>query len=358
MVTDLHATLTKTLSAHLPLSKRRVETMVLLLVGMLSARTVNLSHIASERGASVKIASTYRRLQRFFQHVSLGEDWAVRLIVALLGIQPSWVLCLDRTNWRIGSHDVNILMLALVTRRHRIPLLWTLIDHRGNSTTAQRIALMNRYLALFEVSSIRMLLADREFIGAEWFRYLNENNIPFTIRLKANMVVVTDEGQRVKLSDLLRTVRGPRTFNVGLPGGKGVALLPIGIAAKRIKEGELLIVATNKDLHRALARYRERWSIETLFGEAKTRGLNLEDTRIKNPKKLGLLLGIVALAMAWASITASKIIGNGKQPKKAHGYAAKSWFRTGFDALRNAFRSTPETILAPWLSIRRSKGLG
>ena len=59
MATDLHATLAKTLSSHLTLSKSRIETMVLLLIGMLSARTVNLGHIASERGSSVKHASTY-----------------------------------------------------------------------------------------------------------------------------------------------------------------------------------------------------------------------------------------------------------------------------------------------------------
>jgi hypothetical protein len=31
------------------------------------------------------VASTYRRSQRFFQPVRLGDDWAVPLIVALVG---------------------------------------------------------------------------------------------------------------------------------------------------------------------------------------------------------------------------------------------------------------------------------
>ena len=99
----------------------------------------------------------------------------------------------------------------------------------------------------------------------------------------------------------------------------------------------------------ALTRYRNRWSIETLFAEAKTRGLNLEDTRIKNAKKLALLLSIVAIAMAWSSVTASTLIGNRPRTKKAHGYAAKAWFRTGFDAIRNALRSNAKPIIAPWL---------
>lgn len=32
------------------------------------------------------------------------------------------------------------------------------------------------------------------------------------------------------------------------------------------------------DVRQALNDYRKRWAIECLFGDAKTRGLNLEDT--------------------------------------------------------------------------------
>lgn len=67
MVTKLSAALTEKLSPHIDLSKSRLETLALLITGMIGVRTVNLSHIASERGAPVKIASTYRRLQRFFR---------------------------------------------------------------------------------------------------------------------------------------------------------------------------------------------------------------------------------------------------------------------------------------------------
>ncbi len=43
---------------------------------------------------------------------------------------------------------------------------------------------MRRYLALFGAGSVRALLADRESIGAEWLEFLNDNNVPFVIRLR------------------------------------------------------------------------------------------------------------------------------------------------------------------------------
>ena len=114
----------------------------MLLLGMIGARKVNLTHIATERPPRALVASTYRPLQRFFQHVTLPENWTVGLLTALIGNPGSWYLCLDRTNWKIGQTDVNVLVLAVVTARFRVPLMWTLLDHSGNSTTAQRIALI------------------------------------------------------------------------------------------------------------------------------------------------------------------------------------------------------------------------
>ena len=93
---NLHALadLQKTLTPHVPLGKSRLETLCILLLGMIGARTVNLTHIATERPSRALIASTYRRLQRFFQHVTLPEDWTVGLVTALIGNPGSWYLCL------------------------------------------------------------------------------------------------------------------------------------------------------------------------------------------------------------------------------------------------------------------------
>jgi hypothetical protein len=152
------ATLREALCPHLGLSKDRAETLALIVVAMVSARTVNLSHLAAERLGSALVASTYRRLQRFFQYVRLGPDWAAPIAAELSGLWGSWYLALDRTQWRIGTREVNFLVLAAVTRRFRVPLLWTVIPGRGNSSRRQRIALMRRYLirSLAERDSFRL----------------------------------------------------------------------------------------------------------------------------------------------------------------------------------------------------------
>ena len=43
-------------------------------------------------------------------------------------------LALDRTQWKLGTRDVNIPMLAVVTRRSRVPLIWSVLDNNGRAT--------------------------------------------------------------------------------------------------------------------------------------------------------------------------------------------------------------------------------
>jgi len=340
------ADLQKTLTPHVPLGKSRLETLCMILLGMISARMVNLTHITSERPSRVMVASTYRRLQCFFQYVRLPEDWSVGIVISLLGNPRPWHLCLDRTNWKIGNADVNVLVLAVITTKFRVPLMWTLLPHSGNSTTAQRIELMKRYLAHCDASTVRVLLADREFIGQEWFAFLVEKKIPFAIRMKEDQIVRAN-GRDLNFRSLLSRCRGVRGFTAVLPGRAGHPDLELHFGARRIKGGELLVVASPYPATGAqiLRQYKKRWLIECLFADSKTRGLNLEDTRLTLASKLSLLIAITAVAIALVCRAAAQFMGRKYPARKKHGYCAKSWFRTGFDEVRRWMRSSPETPL-------------
>ena len=99
------------------------------------------------------------------------------------------------------------------------------------------------------------------------------------------------------------------------------------------------------------ARSLEPVALGASLGDTKTRGLNLEDTRLQIATKLSLLRAIVARAIAWANKTASTLIGRQKLKRKTHGYHAKSWFRTGFGEVRRLLRSDPRAAIEPWSRI-------
>ncbi|MBX3568397.1 MAG: transposase [Rhizobiaceae bacterium] len=134
-----------------------------------------------------------------------------------------------------------------------------------------------------------------------------------------------------------------------LNGAQGATCEQVSLVAKRLASGEWLIIATNRpDPMQALNDYRKRWGIECLFGDAKTRGLNIEDTHITNPEKLASLLVVLMLAITWAYRCATTTMSIKAIPRKRHGRRQKSWFRIGLDALRNWIVNAPQAAANAW----------
>nr|MBA2703358.1 transposase [Blastocatellia bacterium] len=89
--------------------------------------------------------------------------------------------------------------------------------------------------------------------------------------------------------------------------------------------------------HYALARYRQRWTIETMFSSLKTKGFNLEDTHLTNTDKLSTLLAVLGLAVALSVKTGVAAAQRRPIPIKKHGRRAWSLFALGLSALRKIF---------------------
>jgi len=199
-------------------------------------------------------------------------------------------------------------------------------------------------VGMIGAGSIGMLLADREFAGADWLNWLNDNDTPFTIRLAQNRLIIRPYGREVKLTTMVTLPRKGR-YRMGTLEGMD---RPLHFSARLPRGGEWVIVVTNRAGHDALQTYRKRWAIEQLFANCKTRGLNLEDTRLTDPAKLHLPTALIVLAVAWSVRAARTLPGNTAPPRKAHGYLAQSYFRTGITFLRNRLGADRPDTLIEW----------
>ena len=109
------------------------------------------------------------------------------------------------------------------------------------------------------------------------------------------------------------------------------------VAVCRKAGGDNAIVISSEQSGRILLEYGERWQIETLFGNLKTRGFRLEDTHLTDSQRVGKLLSLLTLAACWARLSGEFESAETPIKIKNHGRAEKSIFRLGFDTLRNCF---------------------
>jgi len=319
----------------LPLNRARLSCLSLVILALIQEKSVNLVNLSLAFQGKTKPESSYRRLKRFFAEVRLDQLQVARLVLGFLP-PPPYTLCLDRTNWQFGRLDINILVIAIAHRGTAFPVVWTLLDKPGNSSCAERIELLKRCLALMKAEDITFLLADREFIGENWFHYLDKRRVPFAIRIRKD-----------SLCDSLCSVSALFSH---LPSGELKLLnqsyrihgCNVRLAGMKLSAHDYAIIATNRPPAQAFLAYQRRWDVEMLFSDLKTTGFDLESTHLAYAK-LDTLFALLAIAFAWAHHVGEWLHDTRRKPlrRKSHLRREKSFFRHGLDHLRHLLKNLP-----------------
>lgn len=316
-----------------------------MLIGLIKVRSINLTKIANAYPSSAEPDSRYRRMQRFIHDYPINFDVVAGFMMKLFNfLNERFYLTLDRTNWQWGEMNINILVLALVYKGAAIPIYWLVLNKKGNSATRERIALMKRFTQQFGKENIIAALADREFIGGTWFKWLKSEGIQFHIRVKKDAKVPNSQGQMVQAHVLFRFLKVGEQLIIR--DARKVTDVEVFLSALRLEDGSLLILASSELIEKPLEAYAKRWEIETLFSCLKGHGFNLEDTRITKLIRIKRLLVVVVIAFAWAHRIGEWRHENVKpiRIKKTLKRPAKSIFRYGLDWLQDKLQNAVDSL--------------
>ena len=265
----------------------------------------------------------------------IEQSEIARLVLRLLKIEPLYTIAIDRAEWQLGKNWVNVLLLSVTYKSLSIPVFWTVLDEKGCSDTAERKAILEKFIAEFGVESIRFVTADREFCSKEWLTYLIEKKISYRLRIKANYQTTNAKGKSIRASKLCRTLKiGER---LELRGRRKLWNNSVYVAVCRKADGDNVLVISSERSGKILLEYGMRWQIETLFGVLKTRGFRLEDTHLTESERVSKLLSLLTIAVSWAMLAGELELPSKPLKTKKHGNLEKSIFRLGFETLRNCF---------------------
>jgi hypothetical protein len=324
--------LTEVLKLHFGWNLARIKCLSCLIIALFKVKTVNFAELATAFSGTAKTDSHYRRIQRFFNEVHIQQDMIAQLVASFLPYDQ-FILSMDRTNWMLGCFSINFLVLSIVHQGTAFPILWLFLPKQGNSNTKERIELIEQFLAIFGSYKIEYLVADREFIGEEWFRYLIRHGIKFRLRIKKNMKLSRSNGQFSPAVNFFRSL--PVSTECRLVDRRLVCGHLLWVTGMRLPSGDYLMIVSHDDSDQVMENYSKRWKIEVLFQSLKERGFNFEDVNLKDEERLKRLFAVMVIAFCWAYHVGAWLHDQKPIRIKKHQRPAKSVFRHGFDRIRN-----------------------
>lgn len=304
------------------LPKNTLKNTLIVSHSILHAGTVNLNKVKNSvphvRGAGLASAhADYKLLTRYFDQGKVvseqGHQQYEQLMQGLrtlcwmvlfqqrkrFGVNKLKHLLLDGTKWDFGQESIHLMTLCVLVGDVAIPIWWEDLGKAGHSSQEERIAMLSEAMKKYGLAGMT-LLADREYVGREWFKYLSESGLYFVIRVKEGIYhdEINANGGRTwqqlkaKAAQKAKGKKVSKKIRID-----GLDLHYIVMKNPRPDaEDELVYLLTN--LHsptQASRLYQWRWQIEVCFKHLKSNGVNLEAMNVRGKEKRHLMMAIAVL---------------------------------------------------------------
>lgn len=327
--------------------KTCLRNILILSLAILQKETVCLNRLKRAVGAirgnhETKSSSNYKRLIRIFDYHAFSSLWLdlLKYVFLLLRVKTDYLL-LDGTSWKHGQRWYHYITLCVVYKGVAIPIYWLDLGKHGTSNFKERKRLFNKAIRHFNLTE-KTLIADREYIGKEWFKFLIDKGINFVIRSKVNAykadINVTGKTLEQMVSKVMRSrVANKAVKKAFMLNGMKLYIVVVKNSKKNAKEPYLLLITNmNKPAPTIACIYPLRWKIEHCFKHLKSNGFCLESINLKGSARQHLLMAVMVFSYI-LSVTQGLKVYHNVAIKKYHQEnrvsKAESVFRVGMEQI-------------------------
>lgn len=303
----------------LELPKNTLKNTLIVSQSILHAGTVNLNKVKHSvphvRASTDHTAhADYKLLTRYFDQGKLLSDTDRQQYERLMqGIRTlCWLvlferskrikarhlkyLLLDGTKWDCGEETIHLMTLCVLVNEVAIPIWWEDLGKAGHSSQEERIAVLEQAMGQYQLAGMT-LLADREYIGKEWFKHLSDKGLYFVIRVKEGIYHEEIDAATGRTWSQLQQAASQK--QAGKKVSKHVRIGEVDMHYIVLKnprpdaEDELIYLLSNRNSPTEAARlYQWRWQIEVCFKQLKSNGLDLEAMNVHGKEKRHLMMAI------------------------------------------------------------------
>src|SRR5690348_7592769 len=208
---------------------------------------------------------------------------------AVAGSKPV-VLIMDQSKL---SDRHQVLMLALRYGERALPLAWRVETTQGAIGFDTQKALLEAVAPWIPAGATVRLLGDRFYGTADLIGWCQERAWDYRLRLKGNLVVFDGTGKTT--TGKCAKDRVYYLENVELTGRR--ARTHIGIIHDPGHAEPWIIAMSEQPGYLRTLEYSQRWGIEPMFSDFKSRGFGIENTQLRYVDRLDRLILVMALAL-------------------------------------------------------------
>ena len=289
------------------------KTLAQMITGVLRAGNVQFHQIARKLRDPGKKSSLINRFRRFVKNKNIKVDMMflpfAEMILASLKDEEEITLIIDGS--RVGGNCI-CLMLSVYYNGRALPLCWLAYKgKKGHSSSELQLQLLEMASDLLPEGKKITLLGDGEFDSAAVIKWLQEKeNWSYVCRTATN-VKVFYEGQWVALADL-PLESSQDAFFTDLLFTESEQVGPVNIMAwwDEKEKKHFFLVTNMSSCSETQKWYSLRFTIETLFSDIKSRGFNLNKTRLRHTDRVERLIMVCAISYLFTiSLGVDAVIG-------------------------------------------------
>lgn len=293
--------------------KSHNENLVSMIVGIVYGRNAGLPKIAER--APMKAIQLESRVERFERLLCCEKFIPLEVLKPIarqtlkrLGGSGELVIVMDRS-WIEAK--INLLHLAVALCGRALPLGWVRVGGKGSSKLDEQKQLLNWLAECLPPHVEVYIVADREFRSVFLAEFIKRQSWHFLLRINSNTWV--EQPRSWKQALCLAKRNQSRFFSsVKITFNKKTADLVNLLALWRDDQEEPWLLISDLTEPSAIeAIYAKRFWIEEMFSDQKSRGLNLESTRLTDPLRLERLLTAVVIAYLWVMQIGAEVVNKG-----------------------------------------------
>jgi hypothetical protein len=291
---------------------------VWIVVGIVQANSIALSHIAIHLPGAAKAESRVTTIRRWLKnfHVDVWEFYRPVLEQALQGWQTvTAIVILDGV--MVFGDRWQVFRLSLAHGGRAIPLVWLVLPGKGLTQMEKLETLLTR-AATFLNPRVKQVVfvADAGFRDCDWAQLCLKIGWNYGIRIACNTYVTLTNGWYGSIEQLgVRPDQRRYYQQVGLTQAQKLCtnLTVTWTPGDEKHAPELLAVISNQPAaHARLREYAVRMHTEESFRDDKSGGFDMAHTRLQHADRLERLLLALAIAKLWCHELGEHVLEQGE----------------------------------------------